>query len=105
MIAVHLGVVSEDDIGSMSMVFFDDILKELRYKINYDAVVNYAGNSYMPDAWDIISKADPFNVEGVKGEGSGLSGFAKFLSGSNIEIIKKSDKGERGINENGEHTS
>lgn len=94
MIAVHLGVVEEEAIENMSMPFFDDVLMELRYKINYDAVVNYAGNSYMPDSWDLITKSDPFNITPNSNEGGGMSGLAKFLSGNKINIIKKGGKGK-----------
>lgn len=77
----------------MSLPFFDAILKELRYKLNYDAIVNYAGNGYVSDAWDMISKADPFRVEDSLGQGSGMDGLSKFFSSSNIEI-KKVSKGD-----------
>ena len=30
----------------MSYVFFEDVLEELGHKLTYDAVVNYAGNSF-----------------------------------------------------------
>lgn len=73
----------------MPLPMFDDILKELRYKINYDAVVNYAGNSYVPDAWELISKYNPFAVEEGMNEGQGMGGLAKFLSANKIEIKKK----------------
>ena len=45
-IAAHLGIVDENAINNMSMVFFEDVLSELGKKLNYDAVVNYAGNSF-----------------------------------------------------------
>ena len=34
----------------MSYVFFSDVLEELGHKLNYDAVVNYAGNSFVKRA-------------------------------------------------------
>ena len=50
--AVHLGVVNEEDIDNMSYVFFEDVLEELGHKLTYDAVVNYAGNSFCEKSWD-----------------------------------------------------
>lgn len=73
----------------MPMPLFDAILKELRYKINYDAVVNYAGNSFVSDSWELIRKSDPFNVDSMSNDGAGMGGFAQFLSANNIQVKKK----------------
>lgn len=59
LIAVHLGIVDEELINNMSLDFFEDVLEELGNKLNYDAVVNYAGNSFCKDSWDIIEKSNP----------------------------------------------
>ena len=63
MIAAHLGIVDENAINEMSYLFFQDVLEELGYKLTYEAVVNYAGNSFCKDAWDIIIKNNPFSIE------------------------------------------
>lgn len=55
LIAAHLGEVDEDKINSMSYVFFEDVLSEFGHKLHYDAVVNYAGNSFMEKSWDLIA--------------------------------------------------
>ena len=46
----------------MSYVFFEDVLEELGHKLTYDAVVNYAGNSFCEKAWDIISENNPLLI-------------------------------------------
>ena len=38
-IAAHLGIVDEEQINSMSFVFFDDVLMELGYKLVYEALL------------------------------------------------------------------
>lgn len=79
----------------MSMPFFDDLLKELRYKINYDAIVNYAGNSFFEDSWDTIQRANPFNVEDPNNSSATMSALGKFLMSNQIEIVTpKTDDGE-----------
>ena len=59
LIAVHLGIVDEDAINNMSLDFFENVLEELGNKLNYDAIVNYAGNSFCKDSWDMIMKSNP----------------------------------------------
>lgn len=44
----------------MSYVFFSDVITELGHKLNYDAVINYAGNSFCKDSWEMIQGANPF---------------------------------------------
>lgn len=43
----------------MSYVFFQNVLTHLGRKLNYDAVVNYAGNSFCNKSWEMIEKANP----------------------------------------------
>lgn len=43
----------------MSIVFFNSVLTTLGKRVNYDAVVNYAGNSFAKDAWKTIQEANP----------------------------------------------
>lgn len=68
----------------MSYLFFETILEELGKKLNYEAVVNYAGNSFAKDAWKMIQDSNPFTTE-KKGSGS----VASFFSNANITIHKK----------------
>ena len=62
LVATHLGVVDEEQINNMSYLFFEDILTELGHKLTYDAIVNYAGNSFCDKSWDMITKNNPFNT-------------------------------------------
>lgn len=88
MIATHLGVVDEDRINNMSFPFFEDVLDELGHKLHYDAVVNYAGNSFMEKSWALIIEYSPFHVqENNKHRGGMAPGLAGFLAKGNINIL------------------
>ena len=69
MIATHLGVIDEDQINEMSHLFFQEILKELGHKLSYEAIVNYAGNSFCKDSWDMIMDSNPMTMD-EQGRGS-----------------------------------
>ena len=90
MVAVHLGVVDEEEINNMSMVFFDDVLEALGQKLVYDAVVNYAGNSFCEKSGEIIQEHNPFTVAENQSTGSSSTAkaLASFFSNANIEIVK-----------------
>ena len=75
-IAAHMGIVDEEAINNMSMVFFEDVLSELGKKLNYDAVVNYAGNSFCEKSWEMIHDANPFTDK--KAESN--TAFASFVN-------------------------
>lgn len=83
MIATHLGVIDEEQINNMSYIFFEDILTELGHKLNYDAIINYAGNSFCKDSWDMIMDSNPM----IMGEGYASKGqreMASFLGNARI---------------------
>ncbi|WP_418231298.1 hypothetical protein [Butyricicoccus sp.] len=86
MIAAHLGVVDEEQINSMSFVFFDDVLTELGYKLTYEAISNYAGNSFCQKSWDMIEKSNPFHI-GNPHAGVAMNSLAGFLAKSKITIM------------------
>ena len=88
MVAAHLGVIDEEQINNMSYIFFNDVLDALGAKLNYDAVVNYAGNSFCKDSWDMIQSANP--MQSGEGAGGTQNKLANFLSGA--RTIKKGDK-------------
>lgn len=93
MIAAHLGIADEDAINSMSFVFFEDVLDELGHKLHYDAVVNFAGNSFMEKSWDLIAESNPFNVKDSGKQGASTAGgLAGFFNKSNIQIAGGSPK-------------
>ena len=63
MVATHLGVIDEEKLDNMSYQLFDAILTELGRKLSYDAVVNYAGNSFCKDSWDMIMNSNPMTMD------------------------------------------
>lgn len=69
----------------MSLLFFESVLEELGKKLNYDAVSNYAGNSFCNKSWEMIQKAHPMNGSSDK---SGMSSVASFFENANI-IVKR----------------
>lgn len=66
MVAVYLGEIDENKILDMSHLFFQDVVREIGYKLNYEAVVNYAGNAFCEKSWEMISENNPFQVEEKK---------------------------------------
>lgn len=91
LIATHIGVVDEDVINNMSYLFFEDVLAELGHKLQYEAVVNYAGNAFVEKSWDMIQDANPFNA----GDGHHMSAkqqqdMINFFSGA--RVVQKGSK-------------
>lgn len=69
----------------MSYVFFNDVLEELGHKLNYDAIVNYAGNSFAEKSWDMIVENNPFNIgDGKHMSNSQAKTFADFFSKARV---------------------
>ena len=59
LVAVYLGETDESKIDEMSIPFFNSVLAALGKRVNYDAVVNYAGNAFAKDSWKMIQEANP----------------------------------------------
>lgn len=72
----------------MSYPFFNEVLKELGYRLNYEAVINYAGNPYAEKAGEWIMDNNPMMVE--SGNASGNRSLEKFLGGAKIGHVKSS---------------
>lgn len=66
-------MVDEEQINNMSYIFFEDVLAELGHKLSYDAIVNYAGNSFVEKSWDMIMDSNPMLI----GEGKHMSSRQK----------------------------
>lgn len=64
----------------MSLLLFEDVLEELGKKLNYDAIVNYAGNSFCQKSWDMIQEAYPMG----SGKKSGMSSVASFFESATV---------------------
>lgn len=56
-------MIDEEQINNMSYIFFEDVLAELGHKLSYDAIVNYAGNSFCKDSWDMIMDTNPMMMD------------------------------------------
>lgn len=90
----HLGVVDEEQINNMSYVMFERILDELGHRLLYQAVVNYAGNSFCEKSWEIIMEHYPLTKhDGKNGAGGGamkgLSGIAKLAQSGHVKVMSK----------------
>ena len=85
----------------MSYVFFSAVLEELGHKLNYDAIVNYAGNAFAEKSWDMIVDNNPMNIsENGKMSNRNAKTFADFFSKARVvsagsaDIFKAPAKGK-----------
>lgn len=83
--AANLGIVDEEAINNMSIVFFEDVFESLGRTLTYDAIVNYAGNAFCKDSWEMISEHHPMNKP--KKNKSGLDQMADMLGGIAIRKV------------------
>lgn len=73
--------MDEELINNMSYIFFEAVLEELGHKLSYDAIINYAGNSFVEKSWDMIQDANPMMLgEGNKMSTRQAQTFADFFS-------------------------
>ena len=63
---------------------FEDILEELGRKLNYDAIVNYAGNSFCEKSWDMIMDSNPMFINENGRSGRQNRELASFLGSARI---------------------
>lgn len=70
-VAAYLGEADEEKINSMSYVFFEDVLMTVGKMIDYEAVSNYAGNSFCKDSWKMIQESNPLRKKAA----SNMGGF------------------------------
>lgn len=59
LVAAYMCTVDEDKILNMSYDWFSSVLDVLGERVNFDAISNYAGNSFVEKSWDMISDANP----------------------------------------------
>lgn len=89
LVATYLGIIDEDAINNMSFAFFDDILECLNKRVMYEAIANYAGNSFAKDSWDMIKEHSPFNHESsTEPSAGGLAGMAAMINKSKISVVE-----------------
>lgn len=77
--------MDEEKINEMSYVFFEDVLEELGHKLTYDAIVNYAGNSFCEKSWDMITEHNPMAI-GSEKKDSGANGLAQLFGSGPVKI-------------------
>ena len=65
MVALYLHVLPDEVRDKMSYVDYQDMIKEIGIKINYESISNVLGNSYA-DAGEMVSSANPLNYKEVK---------------------------------------
>lgn len=68
----------------MSYVLFEDVLEELGRKLNYDAVVNYAGNSFCEKSWDMIMDSNPMMISENGHSSRSQRDLASFLGNARV---------------------
>lgn len=88
--AAYLGETDEEKILDMSIPFFDNVIIELGYKLNYEAIVNYAGNSFFEKSWEVITDNNPFNVGEDMAKKRNLQQMGGLFSGMSIETVERS---------------
>lgn len=67
----------------MPYIFFEDVIREIGLRLNYEAVVNYAGNSFFQKSAELIEHHNPFHIKDQQGKGTGmLDGFMKLFNSS-----------------------
>lgn len=86
----------------MSYIFFEDVLTELGHKQTYDAVVNYAGNSFVEKSWDMIKESNPMALNENQKSNTAMNNLAGFFNSAAATIkIGKPKIDGRGAKENG----
>lgn len=84
-VATRLGIVDEEAINNMSIVFFDEVFESLGKILTYEAVSNYAGNSFCKDSWEMIMEHHPLTK--TKKSGKGLDQMVGILGNMKIRTV------------------
>ena len=63
MVALYLHVLPDEVREKMSYIDYQDIIREIGVKLNYESICHLLGNSYAENAGEAISEASPFNVK------------------------------------------
>jgi len=94
LVAIYLGETDESKIERMSYPFFNKVLHHLNRKLQYDAAIGYAGNSFFKDSGKLINETNPLRGEEERGNsGYGESLAAMLNSGKfNIRIRSREEQ-------------
>lgn len=76
---------TEEEIDNMSIPIFHEVLNQLGKRLNYEAVVNYAGNSFVQKSWEMIEQANPLRSSSEKNSSSSaMQNLVALLGGANM---------------------
>lgn len=77
----------------MSFVFFEDVLMALGHRLNFEAISNFAGNSFAKDSWKMIQENNPFNLKenALNKEDQGIAGLVGLINRSGIKAMGKKE--------------
>lgn len=76
---------TEEEIDNMSIPIFHEVLNQLGKRLNYEAVVNYAGNSFVQKSWEMIEQANPLRSSSEKNStSSAMQNLVALLGGANM---------------------
>lgn len=81
----------------MSFLFFEDVLEQLGHKLTYDAVVNYAGNSFCEKSWDIISENNPLSIASGEKANKAMNALVDIFNSADIKVMKKGEGETNGV--------
>lgn len=85
-------MIDEEQINNMSYIFFEDVLEQLGHKLSYDAIVNYAGNSFVEKSWDMITESNPMVIADGKKHMSSKQKNDMIAFFSNARIVEPGSK-------------
>ena len=85
--AAYLGCPEEERILSMSMPFFDKVLEYIGKYVRYEAMANYAGNSFFKDSFEIIRDQFPLKQDTHENEHA----LSSLLKGVQLKGIQTMD--------------
>ena len=94
MVALHLHVLPDEVREKMSYVDYQDMIKEIGIKINYESISNLLGNGYCPDSSKIVNESSPFNYKEVDSKGRVKSNLPRVTKDMMI-ALQNGDKNKK----------
>lgn len=91
MVATHLHVLP-DEVRNMAYIDYNDCVKEIAIKINYESISNLLGNSHCPDSGKVVSDASPFNYKETDSNGRIKSNLPKVTKEMMMALMDKEQK-------------
>ena len=72
----------------MSYIFFEDVIEQLGHKLVYDAIVNYAGNSFCENSWEMIMENNPLESASGGGMTKNQKNLLNFFENADVKVQK-----------------